>query len=313
MENKLTWINNIKGFGIFIVVLGHISSPFSDFIFSWHMPLFFFISGFFIKVDLPVVTYLKKDFIRLMIPYLLFSFLGITVEVLKRIALNREGLDYLNEFLGVFIWMDFISLKNTYAFVLWFLPTLFVSRFCVLVIMKFLPNRILTILVICFLFYISFRVDLIFSIDNALNAVLFIYLGFLFYNKIEIFKTFHFFLILTLVVSVIYLYYGIPKLDMSTKVFENIGINIIWSISIICLLILSFNYFKVNNKLLEQWGSNTMILFIFHPYTNNIAHLIAEKIYYNQWFLKILLSIILLQLLIIIKSKYERRWLFRYV
>ena len=39
--------------------------------------------------------------------------------------------------------------------------------------------------IISILFYISFSLDLIFGIDNALNSVLFIYLGYLYYSKLQ--------------------------------------------------------------------------------------------------------------------------------
>lgn len=38
--------NIVKGIGIFLVVLGHINTPLTDYIYLFHMPFFFFISGF---------------------------------------------------------------------------------------------------------------------------------------------------------------------------------------------------------------------------------------------------------------------------
>ena len=127
-KEKLIWIDNLKAIGIFAVILGHIASPFGTFIYSWHMPLFFMIAGFFIKFDLSLKEFIIKDFKRLMIPYFLFAIVGLLLETIKRIALHRESLDYIHEIKAVFIWMDMSSLINTYAFVLWFLPTLFFSR-----------------------------------------------------------------------------------------------------------------------------------------------------------------------------------------
>jgi fucose 4-O-acetylase-like acetyltransferase len=41
-QTTLIWLNRLKTLGILAVILGHITSPFNTFIFSWHMPLFFF-------------------------------------------------------------------------------------------------------------------------------------------------------------------------------------------------------------------------------------------------------------------------------
>ena len=48
MTQRLGWIDRSKGIGIFLVILGHASLPYevSKFIFSFHIPLFFFLSGY---------------------------------------------------------------------------------------------------------------------------------------------------------------------------------------------------------------------------------------------------------------------------
>jgi fucose 4-O-acetylase-like acetyltransferase len=47
ITNRINWIDIAKGIGIFLVVLGHTGIPvkLSYWIYSFHMPLFFFISG----------------------------------------------------------------------------------------------------------------------------------------------------------------------------------------------------------------------------------------------------------------------------
>jgi fucose 4-O-acetylase-like acetyltransferase len=42
-------MNIAKAIGIMAVVIGHSNSPIDNFIYLWHMPLFFFISGYFYK------------------------------------------------------------------------------------------------------------------------------------------------------------------------------------------------------------------------------------------------------------------------
>ena len=128
MQERIIWIDNLRVIGILAVILGHISSPLGNFIYSWHMPLFFLLAGFFLKHELSTKEFIVKDFTRLIIPYFIFAVLALIIETIKRAALNREGLDYLYELQGIFIWMDHPTLMNTYGFVLWFLPSLFFSR-----------------------------------------------------------------------------------------------------------------------------------------------------------------------------------------
>lgn len=63
---RLPWIDALKGFGIMLVVFAHYSLPVAldTYIFSFHMPLFFFISGFllnFVKYAESATDFIKGD------------------------------------------------------------------------------------------------------------------------------------------------------------------------------------------------------------------------------------------------------------
>ena len=82
---RILWLDAARGIGVVLVVLGHaISDTVMDnplfsrlfyFIYSFHMPLFFFISGYCgskaIKCDTisEKCKYIRSRFSRLMIPY----------------------------------------------------------------------------------------------------------------------------------------------------------------------------------------------------------------------------------------------------
>ena len=72
-NQRFKWIDIAKGIGIILVVIGHSNPPFRllSFIFAFHMPLFFFISGFVFRPTTSdkYLSRLKKDFSRLVIPY----------------------------------------------------------------------------------------------------------------------------------------------------------------------------------------------------------------------------------------------------
>ena len=56
--NRLKWLDIAKGISIILVVIGHTSIPrfLSDFIWAFHIPLFFIASGW-------TTNWQKKDFI----------------------------------------------------------------------------------------------------------------------------------------------------------------------------------------------------------------------------------------------------------
>lgn len=311
MQQRVDRVDFLKFIGILAVILGHINFPLNGFIYTWHMPLFFMISGFFIKFNTSLKDFVVKNFKRLMIPYFIFSIAGLFMEILKRYLLHRETLDYIHEIKGIFIDMDFAGLCNTYAFVLWFLPALFFARIFLYLIKNKIPSLPLQSLVVVFLFMGSFYIDLPFGLDNALNSLIFVYAGNIIFDK----KMPSVLVLLSVVVlAVIYCFGFSLNLDMASKVYSNKFLNVLWAISFVYVLIFCIKKISANNKFIKIWGGNTMLLFILHPYTNNIAHIAIQKaLHSDYWLFKFIISIVLLSLLIFIKEKNKNCLVFKYV
>ncbi|MBQ1702770.1 MAG: acyltransferase family protein, partial [Prevotella sp.] len=77
----------MKGIGIIAVIIGHMGSvsiiPFHIFIFSFHMPLFFIIAGYFFKPNNNFINKFKRDFSRLVIPYLFTASILVVFNILQ--------------------------------------------------------------------------------------------------------------------------------------------------------------------------------------------------------------------------------------
>lgn len=73
-SSRLTALDSLRGFGILLVVLGHASRSVGlvSWIFSFHMPLFFIISGMLFH-ERQFLDSFKKKATRLLIPYLFFG------------------------------------------------------------------------------------------------------------------------------------------------------------------------------------------------------------------------------------------------
>lgn len=69
---RLTWVDYLKVFGITLVVLGHFASPLRAWIFTFHMPLWFMISGFLYKPRTGAEE-LVKVWRSLLIPYWVYG------------------------------------------------------------------------------------------------------------------------------------------------------------------------------------------------------------------------------------------------
>jgi len=74
MKERLNYIDYMKTSGIYLIVLGHMfPCPGTNFIYSFSVPLFFFISGFLFYQSDSFNTFLRKNFYSLIIPYLFIN------------------------------------------------------------------------------------------------------------------------------------------------------------------------------------------------------------------------------------------------
>lgn len=74
--------NIVKGFGILLVVLGHIDTPATDYIYLFHMPFFFFISGYLYHEEkygddpfIYLAARLKSSWVKYVLVYWIFILL----------------------------------------------------------------------------------------------------------------------------------------------------------------------------------------------------------------------------------------------
>ena len=124
-SQRIGYLDIAKGVGILLVVLGHndlntYASFLYKIIFSFHMPLFFFISGMFFKPEIEIVQLIKKRFHTLVKPYF-FSILLIYFVALffsGRMGFYTIGYRIAKAFYGSGYYLDWVQM--------WFIPALFV-------------------------------------------------------------------------------------------------------------------------------------------------------------------------------------------
>lgn len=68
-NKRIGWIDIAKGICILSIIAGHYGNEIADkIVFSFHLTIFFMLSGYTLKVTNISKSYLKKKFNRLMIP-----------------------------------------------------------------------------------------------------------------------------------------------------------------------------------------------------------------------------------------------------
>ena len=128
----IAWVEICKGLGIYLVVLGHanINLMLHECIYLFHMPLFFFLSGYLHTPKSDLTGYCKKKTIHLLVPYVSFLLLLYPLE-LVRVALHHHGAGHdlwpaLGHSLFAAVWGG-DRLQGMYG-VFWFLPCLFMTQ-----------------------------------------------------------------------------------------------------------------------------------------------------------------------------------------
>jgi fucose 4-O-acetylase-like acetyltransferase len=123
MSKRIAYIDIAKGIGILLVVLGH--SDLRAFapilriaVYSFHMPLFFFLSGMFFKPEMPFGDLARRRFKSLAWPF----FFSIFVIYFAALFFDKLGLEVLVSRVVKSFYANGYTLEWT---PMWFLPALF--------------------------------------------------------------------------------------------------------------------------------------------------------------------------------------------
>ncbi|MCC4770832.1 acyltransferase family protein [Methanosarcina sp. DH2] len=201
---RLHWIDALKGIGIIFVVFAHHSLPvgLDTYIFSFHMPLFFFISGFlfdFGKYAGSAADFVRGRFRSLIMPYFVFAVLTCLFYFLLDTGF-QPGVTNIEFFeatalYGIYSILYALGPLVSYNPPLWFLTCLFVTELLFYGLAKNYykkPGKLIFWLtaagVIGYLYsvYIPFRLP--WNADVALSAVVFYGAGNLFRKFTELEK-----------------------------------------------------------------------------------------------------------------------------
>ena len=256
--------------------------------------------------------------------YFIFGLVGWGVTSLKNAALHRPPDDLLQSALGLFWWMD-IEHLNHYGFVLWFLPALFWARLIIFFMKKYL--RVNDILLLSLLILTSNTISnltkLPFGIDKALVALPWVFFGLVFNrHKDYLLSRSPWKIIFPVLAALVLVYmFGLPRLDLATKVVGNAYISIPYTFSVMFLLIYIVHYIRFPlrganfiEQLVGQFGVYSLLVLVTHPYTNNISHLIVNFFLGDgYWLEKFSLSILMLFAFIQIKLVFIKSSLFKWL
>lgn len=292
MTSRNSTIDVAKGIGIFFVVLGHSwlstheKSELFRVIFSFHMPLFFFLAGIFLRAPYGILPFAKARAGSLLKPYfVVLTILGIA-KILWATLNGEAGVNGIGYFAGVLY-----GTGNTIAWVvLWFLPHLFISLIASLIILKAIATRTenkgwtvlaaLTLLTIGIgfidVFWAAADVSFVgpgrflglpWSADLIPITSSFIIFGYLFAEPAKSMRFSSVGLLVSLVIFVSLHYYFDDTIDLNERVYGDPIVSTVQAAAgiylTLCVASLLQN-FPLFRKPLAYLGSGTLFVLIFH-------------------------------------------------
>ena len=171
MNQRLKWIDIAKAIAIILMVVGHSSIPsfISDFIYAFHMPLFFIASGWTTNWNkYSFSDFIKKKFGSLLLPFIVYSIIVLFVQV-------HYGWMTVDEWFEKG-WGD--------GYALWFIPVLYIAIIIVKILYSFREIGggrlfwIVVVLILCLgVDFHCFRIRLPWNLSSIPYAVFMIVIG----------------------------------------------------------------------------------------------------------------------------------------
>lgn len=310
-KERIHYFDLAKGIGIILVVLGHlefISMPLRYFIVSFHMPMFFIISGMLVQITneekKDMKSIIKRKFNRMMIPYISFSILYFFIEIIYFKLTGLSSWRTIFDNLYQSVCLHGVS-------VLWFLPAIFFGEIMFLFIRKHFSHYFTALIVII--------LNIIMYLAN--NGEKYLYA---LYSETPVYNHLHYIIVMFLrcffsmgfICIGYYIYYlfkdrkisPVPELfsgiilmavtvyvsqinggvDLHFLVFSNIFLYLITSIlgsAGVILICRSLEHFShtVPCRIIEYYGINSLIVMATHINSYVLYFCIIISMHFNKY------------------------------
>lgn len=296
-RSRINYIDICKGIGIIMVIMGHFPIPkfLRIYIYSFHMPLFFFISGYLNKNNYKK-GYIKHRFYALITPYLMFSILNTIIWYLVSGDENNLKLRLYETLIG-----------NGGSIALWFLVCLFFTEVSFFILNKtfesnYIKGFIIVLIGIIGISFSDLNIILPFKFNTVSISLGIYYLGYLANNLIK-YKTEKNTVIGWFILSIIFSWLQFrlnnKQIDMNNYFYGNIFVFYITSVVGIFFCFALSKKIKKNN-ILEYLGKNSLIILCIHGFIPEVIRQILINMNINLTINIKILSIIISLFLIFI-------------
>ena len=283
LHKRIEYVDILKGIGIICVLLGHNLVVQDDgqlpeimryIIYSFHMPLFFFLSGYVFSTKVNWTNFIKKKIKTIVVPMYIFSLVIMIFNILyyglllgdnSLISFSNIKIKLVSNLLG-------LEIAGQQP-ILWFLPCLFSTQIILFVLIRLSgenDKKLIAMLAVLYCIGVinikTVDIKFLFMIERSFIAVFFVGIGYIFKrnNKNLIEKAPQYILyILTAIwifaLTVKYRCFGFD-IEMMVDAKNNFALQVIVSMSAIwALMILFRNSGKI--KGISYIGRNSIIYY----------------------------------------------------
>lgn len=295
-NGRLEWLDVLKCIVMFCVVVGHAvpkdtNDTIGYYIYSFHMPLFFAISGmtFYLqcsKRNFTIISLVKNKAKTLIWPYWVFSLIALPLWIFNFRVISDvgKGNSILKLLYGMFYSNEEFITSTTNA--MWFLPTLFLTLICFWIIVKWADGNdkvlILSVCIIgCFGYTGSFyesSFDSPWHIETIPIALMCVLLGWCFIKHIDKFYSIIgakgrqvSWIIVLLPIAYCCARFN-TKISMAVNTYGSflLFVGAFISFSCICIII---SMWVPSLRILKFIGRNTVVILAFHsPFFRTLEH-----------------------------------------
>lgn len=283
LKKRITWVDVAKGMTILLMILGHVfpyDSSTRNLIFSFHMPLFFILTGFTTR---PAESWkafaaqIKKDFVHIILPCLA-AWAG--DFILHNLFYGGDFTENLMLWVRKLFWAAAMEYQGHPSLgALWFLVVLFWSKILFSVIPLIFKTKYSgSIFLFCAILgkMISGRCWLPQSMDVVLVAVLFLHIGQVFKQYYDTFETYQ--MPLTYIAFVIWMlcWHNGLYIEVGTRSYPQFVLTILEALcGCICVFTLA-RAIEANallQRIFMKIGQHTLIILCVHHLAWNFAFL----------------------------------------
>ena len=273
---RVDYLDLCRGIAISLIVIGHFISNtvIQEWIYSFHVPVFFIISGFILKISnvnkINLKQYISKRIRKLIVPYYFFSI----INTIPLVIVKHFEKEYLID--NVFN----ILILNGFG-ALWFLPCLFIAELLFIILEKNLNSKLIKAFFIIIMFMLTLKLQksnnswFYIIIGRSIIALIYVYIGYYIYRYIRKVKvTFINIVILFLINFTLSQINGMVELYHLK--FNNIFIYFSAAITgSIALIMLSIKFNNIN--IINYWGKNSLIIMSTHQFIINIIVVLLRR------------------------------------